>query len=169
MTTHDHYTAFKSAHRMSLRIAKTHISHSNGNGATDTLQEIGHLPDKLPLRMRIREYLKKGWEPIRVNKQVDSITMPKWIASAILVTVLGFGVTSWMRSSDQRDLLIEMRTELRLAKEAKAAEDSRRDQAAADMQAWREVMNGNLKEIKGMLSQQQIDALERLRKSSNGN
>ena len=101
-----------------------------------------------------------------VNKQIDSVTMPKWVAVAVLGAVLTFGIQSWWARSADHDALVEMKTELKAAREAKEREESRRDQAAADMQAWREVMNGNLKEIKGMLSQQQLDALERIKKSS---
>lgn len=98
-----------------------------------------------------------------VNKSVDSITMPKWIASAILVAVLGFGATSLWRSSDQRDMMIEMKTELRLLKEARTAEEIERRAQVAEERAWREVMNGNQKKVEGMLSQQQRDSLDRQR------
>lgn len=137
----------------------------NGKPAPKALQETFHLPDKLPIWYQLREYLWKGWDPVVINKHVDSVTMPKWIASAILVAVLGFGAASWWRNESQREILIEMRTELRLVKEAKVAEDAEERRRAGDMQAWREVMNGQLREIKGMLSQQQLNALERLQKS----
>lgn len=86
-----------------------------------------------------------------MNKNVDSVTMPKWVASAILVAVLGFGVSSWWRQADQRDMIIEMRTELRLAKEAEIEARATQRGFNGDMQAWREVTNGNLKELKGMI------------------
>lgn len=98
-----------------------------------------------------------------VNKSIDSVTMPKWIASAILVAVLTFGAASWWRASDQRDMLIEMRTEQRIAKEAKTVEDAEKKAQSAEEKAWREIMHGNQKKIEGMLTQQQLDALERLK------
>lgn len=104
-----------------------------------------------------------------VNKSVDSITMPKWIAIGILGAIFTFGIQSWWRASDQRDMMIEMKTELRLLKESRAVEDAERKAQAAEEKAWREVMNGNQKMIQGMLSQQQREALETIRRSGREN
>lgn len=135
-----------------------------------------HLPETLPAKQHWREVLRnwwyrfgREWEPVVVNKQIDSVTMPKWAVIAIFGAVLAFGAQSWWRASDQRDLLIEMRTEMRLAKEAKAADDIERKAQAAEEKAWREVMNGNQKKIEGMLTQQQLDALERLKRGTKEN
>lgn len=98
-----------------------------------------------------------------VNKSIDSVTMPKWIAIGILGMVLTFGVQSWWKASDQRDMMIEMRTEMRIAKEAKMVEDAEKKAQVSEEKAWREVMHGNQKKIEGMLTQQQLDALERLK------
>jgi len=100
-----------------------------------------------------------------VNKQIDSVTMPRWFVIAILTAAIGYGVQSSWRSADQRDMMIEMKTELRLAKEAAMAEQAERKADAAEAKAWREVMNGNQKKIEGMLTQQQLDALDRLKRS----
>lgn len=127
------------------------------------MQGTEHLPLRLPLWWTMREYLKRGWEPIVVNKSIDSITMPKWIAIAILGSVLAFMAQSWWKASDQRDMLIEMRTEMRLAKEAKVVEDAERKAQTAEEKAWREIMHGNQKKIEGMLTQQQLDALDRIK------
>lgn len=111
--------------------------------------------------MRVREYFKKGWDPVVVNKSVDSVTMPKWIASSILGAVLLFGVSSWWRASDQRDMLIELRTELRLAKEHEA-EKSKELKDQADLnKVYIDNMTNQLNTIKGMLSAQQLNAIER--------
>lgn len=101
-----------------------------------------------------------------VNKSIDSVTMPKWIAIGIFGAMLAFMAQSYWRSSDQRDMLIEMRTEQRIAKEAKMAEDAEQKAQVAEEKAWREIMHGNQKKIEGMLTQQQIDALERIKKSA---
>lgn len=137
---------------------------------------LGHLPNELPFGYRLREWgrswwyrLAREWEPVVVNKSVDSITMPKWIAIGILGAIFTFGIQSWWRSSDQRDMMIEMKTELRMLKESRAAEDAERKAQAAEERAWREVMNGNQKTIQGMLSQQQRDALETIRRSGKEN
>jgi len=102
---------------------------------------------------------------VTVNKSVDSITMPKWFVIAILTGAIGYGIQSSWRSADQRDMMIEMKTELRLAKEAAMAESAERKADSAEAKAWREVMNGNQKKIEGMLTQQQLDALERIKKA----
>lgn len=104
-----------------------------------------------------------------VNKQIDSVTMPKWFVIAILTAAIGYGIQSSWRAADQRDMLIEMKTELRLAKEAAMAQELERKAQAAEEKAWREVMNGNQKKIEGMLTQQQLDALERLRRGAKEN
>ena len=103
-----------------------------------------------------------------VNKQIDSVTMPKWIAIGIFTAILGFGAQSLWRSSDQRDMMIEMKTELRLLKESRAVEEAERKAQASEEKAWREIMHGNQKKIEGMLTQQQLDALDRIKRSGGG-
>lgn len=125
------------------------------------MQEVLHLPRSLPLRMRLREYLWKGWEPITVNKSIDSITMPKWIAIGILGAVLTFGIQSWWRASDQRDMLIELRTELRMTKEREAERAKELKEQADINKVYIDNMTSQLNVIKGMLSQQQINAAEK--------
>lgn len=102
-----------------------------------------------------------------VNKHVDSVTMPKWIASAILVSILGFGITSWMRASDQRDMLIELRTELRIAKEHEAERAKELKEQAEINKVYIDNMTNQLNTIKGMLSMQQLNAIEQSTKRSN--
>jgi hypothetical protein len=159
-----HFAKFRALHRQGMALAQVgtpQLTQPNGNGMSHDMQETVHLPDKLPFWMRVRMYFQKGWEPVTVNKQVDSVTMPKWIASAILVAILGFGVTSWIRSSDQRDMLIELKTELRLAKEYDA-ERARQLKDQADLnKVYIDNVTAQLNTIKGMLSQQQINAAER--------
>lgn len=96
-----------------------------------------------------------------MNNKTDSVTMPKWVAVAILGAVLTFGLGTWWRASTEHDTLIEIRTELRLAKEAQADKDRVINGKLGDLDAWQGVVNGKLSEIKGMLSQQQIDAMNR--------
>lgn len=116
--------------------------------------------------MVVREYLWKGWEPVTVNKSVDSITMPKWIAIGILGAVLTFGVQSWWRATDQRDILIELKTELRLAKEYEAERAKQLKEQAELNKVYIDSMTNQLNVIKGMLSQQQINAAEGRRGSN---
>lgn len=172
MDGHRHFKRFKRAHKFSMALAQR-IEQSpstlppNGQGASKTLQEVKHLPDKLPLWYHIREYLWKGWDPVVVNKHVDSVTMPKWIASAILVAMLGFGVSSWWRASDQRDMLIELRTELRIAKQHEAERAQELKEQAEINKVYIDNMTNQLNTIKGMLSMQQLNAIEQSQKRSN--
>lgn len=112
--------------------------------------------------------LPPNWERAVVNKHIDSITMPKWIAAGILAAFLAFMAQSWWARSADHDAMI--RIETRLEEAIKATEKAQTEQNArnGDMQAWREVMNGKLSEIKGMLSQQQIEALDKNGKRKNG-
>lgn len=95
-----------------------------------------------------------------MNKSIDSITMPKWIAIGILGAILTFGIQSWWRASDQRDMLIELRTELRLAKEYDAERAKQLKEQAELNKVYIDNMTSQLNIIKGMLSQQQINAAE---------
>jgi hypothetical protein len=137
------------------------------------MHDVLHLPRVLPAKQQWRDRFRgwwhrfeREWEPITVNKQIDSVTMPKWFVIALLTAAIGYGIQSSWRSADQRDMMIEMKTELRLAKEAQMAESAERKADSAEAKAWREVMNGNQKKIEGMLTQQQLDALERIKKAS---
>lgn len=168
----DHFK-FKRVHRQHRMSVVTQIGNpnltTNGHGNGHKMQEDRHLSEQLPLGMRLKSYwdkytlkLSKGWEPVVVNKSVDSVTMPKWVASAILVAVLGFGVSSWWRSSDQRDMLIELRTELRLAKERETEKSTELRNQANLNKVYIDNMTNQLNVIKGMLSQQQQSTIDRL-------
>lgn len=161
----DHFK-LRRAHRLSMsavtNIEDRTLTSSNGNG--HKMQGSEHLPDKLPLGMRVRSHMQRlgaGWHYVVVNKSIDSVTMPKWIASSILGTVLLFGVSSWWRSSDQRDMLIELKTELRLAKESEK-EKSLELKNQADMnKVYIDNMTNQLNTIRGMLSQQQLNNINK--------
>ena len=96
-----------------------------------------------------------------VNKSVDSITMPKWVASAILIAVLAFMAQSWWARSNDHDAMIRIETRLEDTQKSLEKTDAQNRAYQGDMQAWREVMNGNLKTIQGMLTQAQTDKLEK--------
>lgn len=102
-----------------------------------------------------------------MNKSVDSVTMPKWIASAILVAVLAFGSASWWRASDQRDMLIELKTELRMAKEYEAERSKELKSQAELNKVYIDNMTNQLNVIKGMLSAPQLTAVEAAKKGTN--
>jgi hypothetical protein len=169
VTVHDHFTRFKRAHkRMALKsLGSTYTTSSNGGTSAKAMQGVLHLPDALPAKQHWRDAFRslwyrftREWEPVTVNKSIDSVTMPKWIAIAILTATLGFGIQSWWKSSDQRDMLIELKTELRLAKEYDA-ERARQIKEQNDLnKVYIDNMTSQLNVIKGMLSQQQLNAAE---------
>ena len=149
-------------HRRLLRAAER-------TGTGPTLQDTFDEPEAESLFQRATKFLTRGWEPVTVNKQVDSITMPKWIAVAILGAILTFGIQSWTQRSNDHDAMIRIETKLEAAERAADKSAAIQSGLNGDMQAWRETMNGNLKEIKGMLSQQQLDALGQLKKTDRQN
>lgn len=102
-----------------------------------------------------------------MNKSVDSITMPKWIASAILVSMLAFAATSWWRLSDQRDMLIELKTELRMAKEFESERTRQLNEQAQLNKVYIDNVTNQLNVIRGLLTAQQINAVDSARKGSN--
>lgn len=154
------------------RIEKPHQTASNGQGAPPIT--LGHLPDELPTKQHWRDQLRtwwhrlqRQWEPVVVNKSVDSITMPKWIAIGILGAIFTFGIQSWWRASDQRDMLIELKTELRMAKEYEA-ERTKELKAQAELnKVYIDNMTNQLNTIRGMLSAQQLTILESQKKGNN--
>lgn len=159
---------------MAIAVERTRSTSSNGGSPAKQMHEVLHLPDALPVKQHWRERVRswwhrveRQWEPITVNKHVDSVTMPKWIASAILVSMLAFIATSWWRSSDQRDMLIELKTEMRIQKEFEA-ERTKEAKAQADLnKVYIDNMTNQLNVIKGLLTAQQLTAVENTRKGSN--
>lgn len=141
---------------------------SNGGSSAKAMQDTLHLPDSLPANLYWREQLKawwyrleREWEPVTVNKSIDSVTMPKWIAIGILGAILTFGVQSWWKASDQRDMLIELKTEMRMAKEYEAERSKQLKDQAELNKVYIDNMTGQLNVIKGMLSTQQLSTVER--------
>lgn len=96
-----------------------------------------------------------------MNNKIDSVTVPKWIAIGILGAVLTFGIGQWYSRQSEHDTLIEIRTELRLAKESQSEKDRIINGKLNDLDAWKTVVSKDQREIIGMLKQQQIDALVR--------
>jgi hypothetical protein len=137
-------------------------------------EPLDHPPDALPTATHWRERFKNWWyklegewKPVVVNKSIDSITMPKWIAIGILGAILTFGVQSWWKASDQRDTLIRLETQLQMSREFEA-ERSRQLKDQADVnKVYIDNMTNQLNVIKGMLSAQQMSAVEDRRRGAN--
>lgn len=172
-----HFARFKRLHRQMVVGSVEHRRQTSSNGGSTGKAMQGvlhHLPDSLPAKQHWRERLRswwyrfeREWEPVTVNKQIDSVTMPKWIAIGILGAILTFGVQSWWKASDQRDMLIELKTELKLAKEYEAERSKEIKQQADLNKVYIDNMTAQLNVIKGMLSAQQMSAVENARKGSN--
>jgi hypothetical protein len=104
---------------------------------------------------------------VTVNKSIDSVTMPKWIAIGILGAILTFGVQSWWKASDQRDMLIELKTEMRMAKEYEA-ERTKELKAQAELnKVYIDNMTNQLNVIRGLLTAQQLSAVESAKRGNN--
>lgn len=101
------------------KIDESRFTKTNGNGssAARTLQEALHLP-------RERTFLEKLFKPENLTvagREVKGFVIPHWAAGVLLAAILG-GMGYMYRSFSgeqqvQREMLIEMKTELRLAKE----------------------------------------------------
>lgn len=178
MDEHKHFSRFKRSHRQFMALAqvdRTNFTTSNGRNSAKEMQEtLRHLPDSLPVKHHWRDQIRawwhrlgREWEPVTVNKHIDSVTMPKWIAIGILGSVLAFGAQSWWRASDQRDMLIELKTELRMAKEYEAERSKEMKQQAELNKVYIDNMTNQLNVIKGMLSAQQLTAVEAAKRGSN--
>lgn len=155
-------------------VDSAYTTSSNGGNSARAMQDVLHLPDTLPAKQHWRDLFrsvwyrfKSEWEHVTVNKQVDSVTMPKWIAIAILTATLGFGIQSWWRASDQRDMLIELKTELRMTKEYEAERARQLKEQAEINKVYIDNMTNQLNVIKGMLSLQQLSAVEAAKKGTN--
>jgi hypothetical protein len=175
---HQHFTRFKDSHRQGMALAqpidRTNFTKSNGNGAVKGMQGITHLPETLPIKQHWREVwrnwwyrFEREWEPVTVNKQIDSVTMPKWAVIAIFGAMLAFGAQSWWRASDQRDMLIELKTELRMAKEYESERTKDLKSQSELNKVYIDNMTNQLNTIKGMLSAQQTNQVESGRKGNN--
>ena len=176
MDERGHFYRFKRLHKegMAVAVERDRFTSSNGGSSAKRMHEVLHLPDALPAKSYWRERFRswwhrveRQWEPVVVNKHVDSVTMPKWIASAIFVSMLAFIATSWWRSSDQRDMLIELKTEIRIQKEFEA-ERAKEMKAQGELnKVYIDNMTNQLNVIKGLLTAQQLSAVESSRKGNN--
>lgn len=51
------------------------------------------------------------------GRAVKGLVVPHWAAGVLLAAIISVGWTTYSKIADQRDMLIEMKTELKLAKE----------------------------------------------------
>src|SRR5438132_12865820 len=138
------------------------LSPSGSESATFPLQKsrhrwFGFLSDLSP----------SNWRRVVVNEKIDSVTMPKWIAVCILGAFLAFAGQSWFARSADHDAMIRIETKLEDAQKALDKSQAENRAYQGDMQAWREVINGNLKKVEGMLTEAQIEKLDKYHSKAN--
>ena len=130
------------------------------------LQSVGHAAQPpIPSwfdRLFPQEHLIVG------GREVKGLVLPTWAAGVLLAAILGSGGFMFSKLSDQRDMLIEMRTELRLAKEHEIEyrEEFKTRLNVNDLQIQN--MTSEMRAIRAILTPQQMRATEqRSRKSDN--
>jgi hypothetical protein len=115
------------------RIDKPHTS--NGHSAPKAMQGNLHLPERLPIRVRVVERLKKFG---MVAKQDGRYTISQPLALVIIGVLLTGFYAYYSRSSEkldtQREEIIVLRTKLELEQAKNADQDSKIDQARATAQ-----------------------------------
>lgn len=98
------------------KVEQARFTKHNGNGgslAAKTLQETLRLP-------RERTFLEKLFKPENLTvagREVKGLVVPHWAAGVLLAALISIGWTTYSKVAEQRDMLIEMKTELKLAKE----------------------------------------------------
>lgn len=178
MHEHDRFTRFRGLHRQSRMQVVRDIerpSQTNGHGAAKKLQDSLHLPVKLPFWTRVRESVRRAFfgvaQPEILNvagRTVSGLVVPYWAAGVVLAAVLsGFGfmyksMDSRIDAKDeayqaQRDMLIEIRTELRLSKE----HDLEYRNEFKTTQKVQQLQIDQLNIMKALLNPQQQQTIER--------
>src|SRR6476660_3112413 len=131
MNATTHCARFKSKHRMSVaqNIVTPNLT-SNGNGHATKLQDSLHLPERLPLRVRLRLYVKKEWARVVTKNEQGRYTISQPLALCILGVMLVAGVGAYWRGQDQHDEIIRLQTKLEIQEKSNIDRDSKIDQAA---------------------------------------
>lgn len=139
------------------QIDKTRFTKHNGNGssAARTLQEALHLPKESWWAKNFKwekdltvagRTVEKGW------------VIPQQLGIALIILILsGLAGLYWTMDSridakdaayqQQRDMLIEIKTELKLAKEHEVEARERLERQIGDLAAWQQVTNKDLARI----------------------
>lgn len=182
MNEAQHFARFKRRHRMSVaHIEKPRLTAPpNGKDSEEKMQGIfdaEHLPDKLPWWIRVRESVRRAVlgsaqpEILDVaGRTVSGLVVPYWAAGVILAAILsGFGfmyksMDSRIDAKDaayqsQRDMLIEIKTELRMAKE----HDLEYRNEFKTKQNVQQLQIDQLNVMKALLNPQQLQVIEQKR------
>ena len=101
------------------------------------------------------------------GRQVSGFVVPHWAAGVILAAIISGMGFMYSRISDQRDMLIEMKTELRLAKEHDTEARLEFKNKLELQQVYINDLSKQVNGMKTMLTPQQARALDRTRRSEN--
>lgn len=104
---HDHAIAAKGRVRSNGR--QHHTLHVTKPFAVDE--------DTATLWERIKSVLPHTEVLDVAGRAVKGLVVPHWAAGVLLAAMISIGWATYSKIADQRDMLIEMKTELRLAKE----------------------------------------------------
>ena len=127
-----HCKKFKRLHKAGMSVTtieKGRFTSSNGNHATKGLQEVGHLPDRLPWKLRLKSRLIKA-SGLVVRKQSDgnySISRP--VAGIFISAFLSMMVAGGLGLLSQRDEIVRLRTLQEVQDKTNADMMSKIDQA----------------------------------------
>jgi len=130
--------------------------HEGSNGAGIRVPQLldkpeGHWYDKL----------FPSPELLMVNgRQVSGFVLPHWAAGVLLAAVLSGMGFMYSRLSDQRDMLIEMKTELKINKDHDAEYRSDAKRTMELQQVYINNLDKQLSTIKAVLTPTQIRALK---------
>lgn len=114
---------------------------TNGNGAAT-------LPETLPLKLRLREYLRRAWFSVTTSKAA-AYTMSQPLALCILGVMLTFGGAWYWRSSsvmqEQHDEIIRLKTIVAMQEKR----DTEQNEQISSARATAQVAAGKVAELNG--------------------
>lgn len=148
-------------HTRAIRAAR------RANGANRGMSEPLQMPEVFKTQGWLSNLLPHTEKLLVNGRQITGFVIPHWAAGVLLAAVLSGMGFMYSKISDQRDMLIEMKTELRLAKEH---DNEYRDEfkTRINVQSLQiDVLNKDLAAIRVILTPQQLRMLERSRKVDN--
>lgn len=117
--------------------------------------------DTVTLWERIKRSFPTTEELDVAGRQVSGFVVPHWAAGVLLATILGCVGFLYNQISGQRDILIEMKTELRLAKEHDLEYRSEFKNQLNVQKVYIDNLTNQLTTVRGLLTQNQLRTLER--------
>lgn len=134
---------------------RTHSNNGNLHRVFDAPQVAQHVTLWEQIRSTFTEELEVA------GRTVTGFVVPHWAAGVLLATILGAFGFMYSRLSDQRDMLIEMKTELRLAKEHESEYRQEFKTKLNVQQLQIDLQAKELVAVKTVLTPQQLKTAER--------